>query len=62
MKWSNNLSFIPEHFFILKRDILPYFEEIEDYELCNRILKLHKEIIESKKIDINLKNNKILID
>lgn len=28
----------------LKRDIIPYFEEIEDYETCNEIKSLYNEL------------------
>ena len=30
--------------FVLKRDLMPYFEEIEDYETCNEINNLYKEL------------------
>jgi len=47
VQWSNNLGFTSEQYFVLKRDILPYFEENENYEICDRILKLHNELVES---------------
>lgn len=43
--WNSDISFDKSQFFILKRDILPYFEEVEEYEICNRILKTHNELV-----------------
>lgn len=40
MKWKTDLEFTREEIYVLKRDILPYFEELEDYETCERVVKL----------------------
>lgn len=43
--WNSDVSFTRDQYFVLKRDILPYFEENEDYEMCERIMKIHKQSI-----------------
>lgn len=45
LNWDTDFSFTKEQYFVMKRDILPYFEENEDYEMCNRIMKLDKELV-----------------
>jgi len=45
--WNSDLSFTRDQFFILKRDILPFFEEEEDYEVCSRIMKIYNELVSS---------------
>ena len=45
MNWSTDLTLHKDQWFILKRDVLPFFEENEDYEICNRIMKLYKELV-----------------
>lgn len=42
--WKTEFNFNRKESIILKRDIMPYFEEIEDYETCERIKNLHKEL------------------
>lgn len=42
--WDSDISFSRDQYFVLKRDILPYFEEEENYEMCNRIMKIYKLI------------------
>ena len=37
-----SLIFRQKHYIVLSRDLKPYYEEIEDYETCNRILELQK--------------------
>jgi hypothetical protein len=43
--WNSDLAFTRDQFFILKRDILPFFEEEEDYEICCRIMKIYDELV-----------------
>lgn len=42
--FKTKLNFKREEINILLRDIKPYFEEIEDYETCGKIINLHKEL------------------
>ena len=44
MEWDTEFSFSRQESVVLSRDILPYFEENEDYEVCAEILKLKKEL------------------
>lgn len=45
INWDTDFGFTKDQYFVMKRDILPYFEEHEDYEMCGRILKLDKELV-----------------
>lgn len=42
--WNTEFEFHRNETIVLKRDILPYFEETEDYETCSKVVKLHKEL------------------
>ncbi len=42
--WNTEFEFHRSETIVLKRDILPYFEEIEDFETCQQILDLKKEL------------------
>jgi hypothetical protein len=42
IEWSTELSFNKNEFYILKKDIMPHFEEIEDYETCSEIINITK--------------------
>jgi len=44
LQWDTEFNFTKADSKILKRDILPYFSELEDYETCGEIIKLHKEL------------------
>lgn len=45
ISWKTEFNFTKhESIVIMKRDIIPFFEEIEDYETCNTIKKLHREL------------------
>lgn len=44
-QWGTHITLEREQYFILKRDVLPYFEQIEDYETCQRIVKLHNKLV-----------------
>jgi hypothetical protein len=47
LDWETDLKFTRDEINVLKRDIMPYFEQIEDYETCGEICKLHKTLKES---------------
>lgn len=40
-EWATHICLEKGQYFILKRDLLPYFEQHEDYETCQRIVKLN---------------------
>lgn len=42
MSWDTEFVFKKEEYEILTDQLLPYYEEIEDYETCAKIKKLHE--------------------
>ena len=42
LSWDTEFIFKKEEYEILVDQILPYYEEIEDYETCAKIKKLHE--------------------
>jgi hypothetical protein len=44
LEWDTEFNFHKEESVVLKRDLMPYFEGIEDYETCNEINNLYKEL------------------
>lgn len=44
LQWDTEFNFNKEESFVLKRDIMPFFEENEKYEICSKIIKLDKEL------------------
>jgi hypothetical protein len=40
--WDTELCFKSNDHIILKRDLMPFYEEIEDYEMCGKIIELDK--------------------
>lgn len=44
LEWDTEFNFTKKESFILKRDVMPYFEEIEDYETCGEIINLHNQL------------------
>jgi hypothetical protein len=44
LDWDTDFNFNRNETIILKRDVMPFFEEIEDYETCSEILDLHKDL------------------
>jgi hypothetical protein len=42
--WDTKFEFKKQDSIVLTRDLIPYFLEIEDYETCDYINKLHKEL------------------
>ena len=43
--WDTELRFKREEIPVLMKDVMPYFEEQEDYEMCGEIKTLYKELI-----------------
>ena len=43
--WKTDLKFHRNQYFVLIRDMLPYFEKLEEYEICDEIKKLHEDLI-----------------
>jgi hypothetical protein len=44
LDWDTEFNFKRNETFILTRDVIPYFEQIEDYETCSEIFSLSKEL------------------
>lgn len=43
--WDTELRFKREELNVLMKDVMPYFEEVEDYETCSDIKTLYGELI-----------------
>ncbi len=50
LQWETELKFSRKESIVLVRDILPFFEENEDYEFCAEISSLYTKI---QSIDVN---------
>jgi hypothetical protein len=44
LDWDTEFNFKRDETIILTRDVMPYFENIEDYETCSEIFSLNKEL------------------
>lgn len=44
IEWSTELTFNRDESYILKKDVMPFFEDIEDYETCSKILSITKNL------------------
>jgi hypothetical protein len=44
LEWDTTFNFKKDESFILERDVLPFFESIEDYEMCIEIKKLQNDL------------------
>jgi hypothetical protein len=44
LDWDSEFNFKRDETFILTRDVIPYFEQIEDYETCSEIISLNKDL------------------
>jgi hypothetical protein len=42
--WTTNFTFTKNDTIVIKRDLLPFFENLEDYEMCDNIKKLYKDL------------------
>lgn len=45
VEWDTELRFKREELNVLMKDVMPYFEEVEDYETCMDIKTLYKELV-----------------
>lgn len=43
--WDTEFTFYKDDKQTLLRDVLPFFEQIEDYETCSEIINLHRELV-----------------
>jgi hypothetical protein len=44
LDWDTEFAFKRDETIILTRDVIPYFEGIEDYETCSKIISLEKDL------------------
>jgi hypothetical protein len=44
LDWDTEFTFKRDETIILTRDVMPYFENIEDYETCSEIVSLNKDL------------------
>ena len=45
LEWDTEFNFTKNESFVLKRDLMPFFEDNEDYETCSEILSLTIDLI-----------------
>lgn len=45
LDWETEFNFNKNDTIVLKRDIIPYFENIEDYETCSEIINLYRDLL-----------------
>jgi hypothetical protein len=50
MEWDTEFKFNRAETIVLTRDVLPYFEEIEDYEKCQEIKNLYESLTNTKSL------------
>jgi hypothetical protein len=44
LDWDTEFTFKRDETIILTRDVMPYFENMEDYETCSEIVSLKKDL------------------
>lgn len=44
LEWDTEFTFKRDENIILMRDVMPYFEKIEDYETCSVIKNIHEDL------------------
>lgn len=44
LEWDTDFTFSKKDAKSLIRDVMPFFEQNEDYETCSEIIKLHKDL------------------
>jgi hypothetical protein len=44
LDWDTEFTFKKDETIILTRDVMPYFENMEDYETCSEIVLLKKDL------------------
>ncbi len=47
LEWDTEFTFSKDDAKMLIRDVMPYFEQSEDYETCSEIINLHKSLTNS---------------
>lgn len=52
LEWDTEFKFNRTDTIILTRDVLPYFEGIEDYEKCSEIKKLYEVLTNKNELSI----------
>ena len=45
LEWDTEFNFTKNESLVLKRDLMPFFEDNEDYETCSEIITLTKDLI-----------------
>jgi hypothetical protein len=48
LEWDTEFKFNKSDTIVLTRDVIPYFEEIEDYETCQEVRNLFIELTSKK--------------
>lgn len=43
--WDSKFSFTEDDAIVLTRDLIPYFQDIEDYETCTEIMKIYRYFV-----------------
>lgn len=43
--WNTDFEFTIEEAVVLYRDVLPYYQDIEDYETCQEVLDLYRHFV-----------------
>jgi hypothetical protein len=44
LEWDTEFNFTKNESFVLKRDLMPFFENNEDYETCSEIISLTRDL------------------
>ncbi len=44
IEWTTELNFNRNEYHVLKKDLMPFFEDIEDYETCSQIITISKNL------------------
>ena len=44
LEWDTEFKFNKTDTIVLTRDVIPYFEQIEEYEICDDVRKLFEEL------------------
>jgi hypothetical protein len=44
LEWDTEFKFNKTDTIVLTRDVIPYFEQIEEYEICYDVIKLYEEL------------------
>lgn len=43
-EWNTDLNFSRQDIIVIKRDLIPYYEKNEDYEMCSNLKNLYNEL------------------